>query len=128
MAKYLLDTTAPIDHLRGRREVVELITTLAREGHLLGLCSISGAELHSGLNQEKSAKADRLIDGVDFYEVTRQVAKQSWCYLYDFARQGTAHPTADTLMAATAISEGDTLVTANIRDLPMEEIELIEHP
>jgi predicted nucleic acid-binding protein len=51
MAKYLLDTTILIDHLRGRQEAVDLLTALAHQGHRLGLCCVNVAELYSGLRQ-----------------------------------------------------------------------------
>lgn len=128
IAKYLLDTTVLIDHLRGRQEVVDLVTTLARQGHRLGLCCINVAELYSGLNPEEQARAGRLIDSLDFYEVSLEVAKQAGRHRYDFARQGISLSTADTLVAATAIGEGAILVTANTKDFPMGKLELLEHP
>jgi predicted nucleic acid-binding protein len=128
MAKYLLDTTILIEHLRGRKEAVDLLTVLARQGHRLGLCCINVAELYSGLSHEERARADRLIDSLDFYDVTREVAKQAGQYRYDFARRGVTLSTADTLVAATAVAESATLVTANTKDFPMKEIDLLEHP
>lgn len=127
MNKYLLDTTALIDHLRGRGEVVGWVTSLARQGHRLGLCCINVAELYAGLSPEEQVRADRLVNSLEFYQVTREVAKQAGRYRYDFGRRGVTLSTADTLIAATAISEGATLITANARDFPMEDVQLVEH-
>lgn len=128
MAKYLLDTTALIDHLRGRKEVVDLITALAKEGHLIGVCCINVAELHAGLGQTERPMADHLLDSLEFYEVTRDTAKQAGRYRYDFARKGMALAMADALIAATAVNQEATLVTANTRDFPMTELRLLGHP
>ena len=47
MAKYLLDTTALIDYLKGHQPVVELLRELAEQGHDLGICCINVTELYS---------------------------------------------------------------------------------
>ena len=127
MAKYLLDTTILINHLRGHPEVAELITSLAGQGHQLGLCCINVAELYSGLNPGEQARAEGLVDSLDFYEITREAAKQAGRFRYDFARRGITLSSADTLIAATAIEEVATLITANVRDFPMQDLQLLEH-
>lgn len=127
MAKYLLDTTALINHLRGRPEVVDLVSSLASQGHQLGICCINVAELYSGLNPGEQDRAERLVDSLDYYEVSREAAKQAGRYRYDFARRGVTLSFADTLIAATAINEMATLITANAKDFPMEELQLVEH-
>ena len=128
MAKYLLDTTALVDFLNGRREVVEMVNSLANPANRLGVCCVSVAELYAGTNQERRAAADRLIGVMDYYDVSREAAKEAGRYRYEFARRGTSLSTADTLIAATAIAENAILITANVKDFPMEEIELLEQP
>ena len=54
---------------------MDLLTVLVRQGHRLGLCCVHVAELYSGLRHEERARADRLIDSLDFYDVTREAAK-----------------------------------------------------
>ena len=127
VAKYILDTTLLVDHLRGREEAVELVDTLALDGHRLGVCCVSITELYSGLGQHERAAADDFTDGLEYYDISREIAKEAGRYRYEFARRGTALSTADTLIAATAIAQGATLITANTSDFPMDEIELLEH-
>ena len=128
MAKYILDTTLLIDHLRGRKEAAELVDTLALDGHRIGVCCVSITELYSGLGQDARVEADDLTDAMEYYEVSREIAKEAGRYRYEFARRGTTLATTDTLIAATAIAEGAILITGNTRDFPMEEIELLEQP
>ena len=127
MASYLLDATALIDYLRGRRGIIELLNTLANQGHQLGLCCVSVAGFYAGLSEEERAAANRLTDAMEYHEISREAAKEAGRYRYEFAHRGTTLSTADTLIAATAIAEGAILITANTRDFPMEEIELLEH-
>jgi len=101
--------------------------SLARQGHVLGLCCINVAELYSGLSQEEEARAERLVDSLDDYVVTREMAKEAGRHRYNFARRGLTLATADALIVATAIKERATLITANVKDFPMEELQLMEH-
>ncbi len=72
--------------------------------------------------------SDRLIDTMEYYDVSVAAAKEAGRYRHEFARRGTTLSTANTLIAATAIAEGAILITANTRDFPMEEIKVLEHP
>ena len=128
MANYLLDTTALIANMRGRPEVVDMVDRLVSQGNRLGVCCISIAELYAGLNLEGRAAAAILTDAMDYYEVSREVAKAAGRYRYEFARRGTVLSTADTLVAATAVAENAILITATTRAFPMEEIALLEQP
>src|SRR3990172_6555099 len=103
VARYLLDTTVLIDHLTGRRKAVEMVTSLARQGHVLGVCSINVAELYSGLNSQERARADVLITGLDYFEISPDAAKRAGGYRFEFARKGMPLTTTDTLIAATAV-------------------------
>ena len=127
MAKYILDTTVLVDFLNGRREAVDLVDSLAHRGNQLGVCCVSVAELYAGTDRNRRAAVDRLIEAMNYHDVSLAAAQEAGRYRYEFARRGTALSTTDTLIAATAIAEGATLITANPRDFPMEEIELLEH-
>ena len=68
-----------------------------------------------------------MIDAMNYHDVSLAAVKEAGRYRCEFARRETALSTTDTLIAATAIAEGAILITANTRDFPMEEIELLEH-
>ncbi len=127
MANYLLDTTVLIDYLRGNWGTVELVNGLARSGHNLAVCCVSVAELYTGLNPAQRTNADGLTSGLVYYDISVTAAKEAGSYRHDYARRGMALSVADTLIAATAIDQGAILVTANTKDFPMEEIQLLEH-
>ena len=127
MANYLLDTTVLVDFLNGRREIVDMVNSLSGHPNRLGVCCVSVAELYAGTNQEHRPAADRLISVLEYCDVSLAAAEEAGRYRYEFARKGIALSTADTLIAATAIDQDATLITANIKDFPMEEIELMKH-
>ena len=128
MANYLLDTTVLVDFLNGRREIVDMVNSLSGQQDRLGVCCVSVAELYAGTDQGSRPAVDRLISVLEFYDVSLAAAKEAGRYRYEFARKGIALSTADTLIAATAIDQDATLITANTKDFPMEEIEVLEHP
>jgi tRNA(fMet)-specific endonuclease VapC len=128
LSKYLLDTTVLIAHLRGRQPVVELVTGLAQEGNELGICPVIVAELYSGISDRHRSLAEELIDSLEYWEATRDTAKMAGNYRYDFARKGVTLATTDVLVAAIAVAHGATLVTANIKHYPMDEIVLLQQP
>jgi predicted nucleic acid-binding protein len=128
VASYLLDTTALIDYLAGRQAVVDLVMKLAHRGYTLGVCCINIAELYSGLKEDERRQIDRLVDNLSYYEVTLEISKIAGSYRSSFARRGVALSIADTIVAATAIANQAVLITANIRDYPMEEIRILEQP
>lgn len=128
MAKYLLDTTVLIDHLRGRRDVANLIISLARDGHLLGVCCINVAELFAGLSSHDQTRAIHLIDRLEYLDVSRDAAKEAGRLRFDCARRGVTLTTADALIAATAFHEDATLITANVRDFSIEKLRLMQQP
>ncbi|MDY6912360.1 MAG: type II toxin-antitoxin system VapC family toxin [Chloroflexota bacterium] len=127
MAKYLLDTTALIDYLNGRQGVIELLRGFVMQGHNLGICCINITELYSGLREAERSLAARLLDTLDYHEVTPDVAKQAGSYRSDFARKGITLSTSDCIIAAVAVANGAILITANVKDYPMVELQKLAH-
>ena len=128
MTTYLLDTTILIDYFRGRQGVTLLLERLVDEGHTLALCDINVAELFAGLPQRQRPLARELIDSLHYLEIPPQVAELAGTIRFNTARRGVAIHLPDAMIAAVAIANDATLVTANVRDFPMEELQLLELP
>jgi predicted nucleic acid-binding protein len=106
---------------------VSLINGLASQGHRLGICAINLAELYSGLNPNERASADRLTDVLDFFHLSRESAKEAGRYWEESSRQGWPLTTTDALLAATAMAEEAILITADARNFPVVELQVLEH-
>jgi hypothetical protein len=128
MANYLLDTTVLIDFLGGAPKAVSLVKELSEEEHDLCTCCICVAELYSGLSADAAATAHELLDNLTYLDVTRDQARLAGSMRYQHARRGISLSTTDTIIAAVAIANDATFVTANVRDFPMEELQLLELP
>lgn len=128
MATYVLDTTVLIDFLGGRARAVSLVKELSQEQHDLCTCCICVAELYSGLSAGATRVADQLMSGLTYLDVTADEARLAGSIRYQYARRGIALSTTDTIVAAVAIANDATLVTANVRDFPTEELRLLELP
>ncbi|MBI2918092.1 MAG: PIN domain-containing protein [Chloroflexi bacterium] len=128
MARYLLDTTALIDQLKGRRPVAALLAQLSNDGHELAVCAVNIAELYSGLFPWELSHAEQFLQDLAYYDIRADDARRAGTYRNEFARKGVTLSLADMLVAAVAVGRGACLVTANPRHFPMQELKLLEHP
>jgi len=53
MAKYLLDTTVIIDHLRGNKKVDSHLEEIGQRGDIAGCCCINIAETYAGMREKR---------------------------------------------------------------------------
>lgn len=126
MTTYLLDTTVLIDYFRGRQGAGLLLERLVDEGHTPAVCAINVAELFAGLPESQRAPARELIDSLDYLEISPLVAVLAGTIRFDAARRGVAIHLPDAMIAAVAIANTATLVTANVRDFPLKELQVLE--
>jgi predicted nucleic acid-binding protein len=115
----VLDTSALIEHDRGRFSLVGLRAELARE--TVGVAAITASELLVGAYRTRDpnrrvpqlARAEAMLADLAIhpfgYEEARRHA-ELWAYL---ASNGTPIGPHDALIAATALARGDSLATLN---------------
>jgi predicted nucleic acid-binding protein len=97
----LLDTDVLIDHIRGRRRVVEIASSVASV--------VTRAELFAGREREEPA-VEALLGRLSEIEVTVDIARQA-----GRIRRRTHLDIADALIAATALEHGLVVITRNRR-------------
>lgn len=124
MANYLLDTTVIIDCLRGKRETVDFLAKIASEGSSVGCCLVNIVEVYAGMRDKEGEATRKFLDSLEYYEVTRSIAKQAGEYKRWYQGKGITLSLSDVVIAAIAISYSLILVTDNPKHYPMQEINL----
>lgn len=122
---YVLDTTVLIDSSKGREPARSWIANVVRSAAEVGVSTVTIAEYFSGTPPPERGRAERLFAELTVWPVTAEIAIRAGIYRYDFGRRGLTRLTPDALIAATAVSVGATLVTNNVKDFPMPDVNLL---
>ena len=122
MAVYLLDTSVIIDVLNQKRNRSQLLESLILQGDLLGCCSVNITEVYAGMRDHERGKTDLLLNSLDYYEVTREIASTAGLLKRDWAKKGFTLTYTDVTIAAVAIMHNMTLITDNTKHFPMPNI------
>jgi len=125
VTRYLLDTTALIDFSRGREPAVSWIRAMLADRHELGVCDVNVAEFYSGLPVGASPAVDEFLQALTYWDISRAAAARAGTDRYSYARRGQQLSTTDVLVAASARERGAVLVTANVKDYPMTDLEVL---
>lgn len=126
---YLLDTNFVIGLLRGFGSYWDYLDALL-EQTLPSISSITRAEIYAGCHPEEKIETKRLLDYFVTIPVESSIADLAGQYVYQFSRQGISLHLEDTLIGATAVTEGLNLVTQNVSHFPMLSLDknLIRFP
>lgn len=117
---YLVDTTILIDHLRGQSAATNWL--LATRGHAISV--ITRAEILGGMRPKEEDVTRSLLNQLALLSIDIEVADVAASYrrLYWKSHQLLL---PDALIAATAKIHGMTLATLNVKDFPMEDIQIL---
>ena len=125
MSKFLLDSDVIIWHLRGRKEVTEVLRDLQKFG--LPACSaLSVLEIQLGVKKGEEEKTDRFINSLGIFDVNREVASKAAQLIRQYKARGVTLDLPDAIIAATCILHELILVTYNTKHYPVSEIKF--HP
>ena len=122
MAKYLLDTTTIIDHLRGNKKVNSYLERIGQRGDIPGCCCINIAETYAGMRKKEKEKTDRFIESLYYFEVTKEVAKLAGELRQKCFKKGKTLATTDVIITATAMTYNLILITKNVKHYPFSEL------
>ncbi len=125
MSRFLLDSDVIIWHLRGRKEVTDMLRDLERFG--VPACSaLSVIEVQLGVKKGEEEKTDRFLRSLRVFEVNREVANQAALLIREYKRKGIKIELPDAVIAGTCILHDLVLVTYNTKHYPIPELKF--HP
>lgn len=128
MAAILLDTTVVIDLLRGRSEAVRRVRALRDAGDSPCVCAVNVEETVRGLRPPEHEPARRLFRGLRVVPLGERDGWQAGEWRREHAAHGQTLSQADCLVAAAAFSVGGRLATGNVKDFPMNELDVEDWP
>jgi predicted nucleic acid-binding protein len=122
MSKYLLDSDTIIWHLRGRKEITEMLKDLQRSG--LPACStISVLEVQLGVKtKDEEGKTNRFFESLKIFDVDRDIAKIAAQLIREYKAKGVTMDIPDSIIASTCILHDLILVTYNRKHYPISEL------
>ena len=128
MTRYLLDSNVVIDWLNGRAPAPALLDELNSRGDILTVNAITITETYSGIAPRDVESIGRVLASFEYWQIDFRVARLAGEFRYRYARLGRPLAVPDVLLAAHAVTEDLTLITANVKDFPMPELKLLSLP
>jgi predicted nucleic acid-binding protein len=115
---YLLDSDILINHLRKKTRMQAYLGEL-QPATRFACSTITVAEVYAGMRSPEETATRHLVEGLVHFPITTPVAEKAAELQKELRKIGRTIPLADCLIAATALLEKATLVTANARHYPM---------
>lgn len=122
MKKVLIDTDILINFLRGR-ETARIYLLSLLEDSIIYCSPITVAEIYAGMKEQEKEKTTELLDSLNIFDITREIAEKAGNYKRDEKKQSLELD--DCLIAATAFINGAVLATGNGKHYPMQDIKKI---
>lgn len=123
MSPFLLDTNIIVNVLRHREDTHLLIEALLSQGQPLASCPVTITEVYAGMRPHEEKATRAFMKSLVFLPVSAEIAEQAGYLKRRYARRGKALSFQDATIAALSIAYGCTLVTENIKDFPMPELQ-----
>lgn len=115
----LLDTSVAIDHLRGSRAAVDLLTNLLEAEKSIFASEVVRFELLAGVREKEVDALEQFFSAISWVPVGEEVARAAGSFAQRHRRSHSGIDDADYLIAATALLLEADLLTTNVRHFPM---------
>ena len=126
--RVLPDTSALIRLVRGNATAEARFRERSEAGDIFGCCDVTLAEFYSGVAHGSRPRWDTMMSSFEFWPTSREIAMRAGRYRFEAMRRNVRLSVADTLIAAVARAYGATILTANPRDFPMDDVAIEELP
>jgi predicted nucleic acid-binding protein len=121
----LLDTDIVIDFLRRREYARRLLDNWAGEG-LLAISTLTHLEIYQGMKGDEEETTNAFLDGLTSVTVDVPIARRAGRMLAELRSKGMTVGIADSIIAATALQLGTSLLTNNIEHYPFPDLKVIK--
>ncbi len=123
MAKNLLDTTILIGHLRDLPGYRQVMARLAREEDV-GISPINRFEVMQGMREHERQATLTLLNSLPLYPLDADVADLGGELVRQWRTRGVTLGGPNALIAATALCHQAVLITNNVKDFPMTDLQV----
>ena len=117
----LLDTSVAIDHLRGARPAVDLLTRFIDEEEPVVASEVVRFELVAGAREDELEALEQFFSALSWVPVDEAITRTAGSLARQHRRAYSGIDDADYLIAATAIVLDAELLTTDVRHFPMLE-------
>lgn len=119
MARWLLDTSVLIDHLRGDARAVNLLVSGARDSHELWSATVVRTEILAGMRDTEEGATSLLLAQLRWQDLNVDVADRAGELARRYLKSHRGVDTVDYVVAATTFALGAELKTQNVKHFPM---------
>lgn len=115
----LLDTSVAIDHLRGRRSAVDLLSRLVDAEEPVVASEVVRFELIAGMRDAQVEALEQFFSALSWVSVDEGISRTAGSLARRHRGADSGIDDADYLIAATALVLDAELLTTNVRHFPM---------
>lgn len=123
--KFLLDTNVILEAFWGKEPAASKVKSWIEAGQI-AISAVTIGEIVSNASQTEREKLRLLVSKFGAFPVDQVVAEMAGNYRQQFSRKKKKVFLLDCFIAATAKLYNLQLVTRNIKDYPMEDIEILD--
>lgn len=124
MARYVLDASFLIDHLRARPEAVERLRLMYRAGDDPILTDVASAEAWSGWREADVAGIKAFLRYFEFVQPSPETSRLAGIWRAQARAAGSTLGTMDALIAASAFHLDAAVLTRNVRDFALTPVRI----